>query len=100
MERHNRQLPIPPIAINDEQARELIRVWACQGQQHVTIASGFWTDPAAWGVMLVDLAKHISNAYEQTTDMSSSNALLRIKNGFDAEWGDETDHPSGTIAND
>jgi hypothetical protein len=44
------ELPIPPAAADDADARELVRVWAASGAQHVTIATGVWEDPAAWGL--------------------------------------------------
>ncbi|MFM8220675.1 MAG: DUF5076 domain-containing protein, partial [Planctomycetaceae bacterium] len=53
-----RQLPVPPTAAGDVRAIELVRVWAAHGKQHVSLATSIWQDPAAWGIMLVDLAKH------------------------------------------
>jgi hypothetical protein len=32
------------------------------GQQHFSLYTT-WDDPAAWGLMLADLARHIANAY-------------------------------------
>jgi hypothetical protein len=54
-------------------------------------------DPASWGIMLVDLAKHIANAYEQTTGRKRDDVLKRVKDGFDAEWAAETDEPTGQL---
>jgi hypothetical protein len=59
-------LPIPEPALADPGARELLRVWAARGAQHVSIATGLWKDPGAWGIALVDLAPHIARAYELT----------------------------------
>jgi uncharacterized protein DUF5076 len=92
-----RQLPIPAGAADDDPAIELLRVWAAKGKQHVTLATGLWNDPASWGIMLVDLAKHIANAYEQIADESREVALARIKAGFDAEWQKATDTPTGRV---
>jgi hypothetical protein len=100
---HARELPIPPVAETDARAVELLRVWAAQGKQHVSLAASVWNDPAAWGIFLVDLAKHVSSAYEQSSGkaLSSGKAfaetLLRIKQGFDAEWQCATDKPSGHL---
>jgi hypothetical protein len=47
--------------------------------------------------MLVDLAKHVANAYEQQEGRSNSDSLQRIRAGFDAEWSKATDHPAGHI---
>lgn len=44
---------------------ELVRVWAAEGKQHVTIRADIWNDPAAWGMMLVDLARHVASAYAE-----------------------------------
>ncbi len=97
MKEQPRGLPIPPDAAQDVQAIELVRAWASKGKQHVSLATGLWDDPASWGIMLVDLAKHIAIAYNQSEGMSQQDVLNRIKEGFDAEWGDPTDVPTGKI---
>jgi hypothetical protein len=88
------QLPVPPPALTDPKSRELARVWVAYESQHVSLATGLWEDPAAWGIMLVDLSKHIASAYQQTTGAPFSEVLDRIKQGLDAEWQTETDRPS------
>ena len=92
-----KHLQIQPIAANDSRAIELARIWAAQGKQHVSLATGLWKDPAAWGVMLVDLAKHVANAYEQTSGEDHAETLLRIREGFEAEWTKCTDTPTGKV---
>jgi hypothetical protein len=91
------ELQIPPHAAADRRARELVRVWAAGGKQHITLATGLWKDPASWGVMLVDLAKLIADAYQQTGGPKRADALQRIKCGFDAEWAAPTDAPFGQL---
>src|SRR5437868_6911910 len=91
------QLRIPPAAESDPKAIELIRIWAANGKQHVSIATNIWEDPAAWGMMLVDLAKHVALAYQQTSGQDVASVLERIKEGFDAEWQHATDSPSGGV---
>jgi hypothetical protein len=91
------ELPIPSATLSDPRARELLRVWAANGSQHVSMASGLWTDPAAWGIMLVDLAKHAARAYEQAGTHVSEEALLRIRAGFDAEWLQATSKVTGRL---
>ncbi len=97
MEPELRHLPIPDPVLKDSQAIELLRVWAARGGQHVSLAAEIWPDPRAWGVFLVDLAKHVANAYEQTTSINRTDALRRLKEGFDVEWATETDRPSGQV---
>jgi len=89
------ELPVPSGVDVDPRAVELVRVWVAHGQQHVSLATNIWDDPAAWGIMLVDLARHIASAYEQSTGNSHAASLKRIREGFDAEWGNATDEPSG-----
>ncbi len=81
-------LPVPNSVQSDDNAVELIRVWAASGQQHISIATDVWENPAAWGIMLVDLARHISKSYEGE---NSDHVLQRIKQGFDAEWNEPTE---------
>ncbi len=95
--RESGELPIPPAAQSDERAIELARVWAAGGKQHVSLATGLWNDPAAWGIMLVDLARHVAGAYEQTQGLDPAEVLDRIKAGFDAEWSEPTDKPEGGL---
>ena len=96
MQNHSQELPIPPAAADDARAVELLRVWAAKGKQHVSLATGLWDDPASWGIMLVDLAKHVANAYE-LTGSSREGVLQRVKEGFDAEWHTATGNPKGTV---
>ena len=93
MAEHAGALPIPPRALNDRKGVELARVWAAGGKQHVTIRADIWNDPAAWGMMLVDLARHVASAYAEGKGLDPAAALERIKLGFDAEWGHPTDAP-------
>ena len=91
------ELPIPKAVANEERSIELVRVWAAGGKQHISVATSLWEDPATWGIMLVDLAKLIANAYQETAGMDRSAALASIKKGFDIEWGSPTDEPTGGI---
>ena len=90
------ELSIPEPALADPAARELLRVWAARDAQHVSIATGLWKDRAAWGIALVDLARHIARAYE-LTGKDGKIALERIRAGFDAEWSHPTDEPTGRV---
>lgn len=97
MASHPNEMLIPAVAASDREAFEILRVWISESRQHVSLSSGVWDDPAAWGLMLVDLARHVANAYQQGGRMKSAAALDRIKFGFDAEWNSPTDNPSGSL---
>ena len=51
-----------------------------------------WSDPATWGIMLVEFVKHIADAYQNTGKGSRNDILSRIWLAFDAEWRTPTDH--------
>jgi hypothetical protein len=95
----SKELQIPPAALSDSQAREIARIWVAGDQQHVSLDAQIWDDPAAWGLMLVDLARHVAAAYQQTEGHDPLQVLGRIKEGFDAEWNAPTDEHSGEITN-
>ncbi len=91
------QLPVPPAVAQSSSAAEVLRVWVADGQQHISLATEVWSDPAAWGLLLVDHARHVSRAYEQAHGRDADEVLRRVREGFDAEWSAPTDTPTGTI---
>lgn len=84
------QLPIPESAVAASQKAEIVRIWIADGDQVVTLSPRMWDDPGAWGLMLVDLAKHVALAYE-AKGLSGTEALARIRAAMDAEWTNPTD---------
>ena len=90
-------LPIPEGAVSASSASEVARVWVADGQMYVSLNPNVWDDPAAWGILLVDLARHVANAYSQTTEQDAHAVLSRVREGLDAEWESPTDYPSGGL---
>ena len=87
----NQVLEPPPLA-SSRDAVEIIRVWAAPNDaQQITLRTN-WSDPAAWGLLLVDIARHASLAYERE-GRDPAETLARIREGFDAEWSSATDEP-------
>ena len=84
------ELPQPPAAATATQAMEMARVWIVDKSQHVVISPNLWKEPGAWGVMLVDLANHVANAYAKQ-GYDREQALEDIKQAFDAEWRHSTE---------
>jgi hypothetical protein len=97
MAEHARALPLPPAAEADPQAFEAVRVWITGGRQHVSLRHNVWPDPAIWGLLLVDLARHVANALSQASCRDRVEVLARIKAGFDVEWAKPTDQPEGRV---
>jgi hypothetical protein len=95
---HPRELPIPRPLTNEAKAFELARIWGVAGGgQYVSLTTAVIADPAAWGILLVNLAKHAANAYQQTKGLDPNQTLARIKAAFDAEWTNPTDKPTGEV---
>ncbi len=84
-----RPLPVPSFADADD-AIELIRVFVSAGSPHITLATDVWDDPAAWGILMVDVMRHVARSYGGTVNMDHDAVLKRIREGFDAEWSHET----------
>ncbi len=91
------ELHPPPAAEADREAVEIARIWVASGDQHVVLRPDVWEDPAAWGILLVDLARHAARTYHQSEGHDLPKTLSRIKAGFDAEWGTPTDEPTGGL---
>ena len=84
------ELPIPEQVIETKRAMELARIWLVERKQVFVITPNLWDDPAAWGLLLVDLAKHVARAYE-VQGRDAREILERIRAAFDAEWQHLTD---------
>jgi hypothetical protein len=93
----NDQLVVPDAAKQDPNSFELLRVWVANNGQHVSLRPGVWSDPAAWGIMLADLAKHVVKCYCQDAGLEPHETLRRIKIALEAELGAPTDEPSGRV---
>ena len=86
------ELEIPPGATTDPKVVELVRVWAAHGEQHAVLHVSAWgEDPSAWGILLVDLARHVARAHRDLYGTSEPDTLSRIRELFDAEWARPTD---------
>ena len=91
------ELTIPEQALSDPKARELARIWAASGQQHVSLRIGLWPDPGSWGIMLADLVMHITNAYVQDGSPDAGVVTARILEVFNSEIEQPTDTPVGKV---
>ena len=95
--KHAGALDLPPAAAKSRDAVEVARIWVADGAQHVTLRPDAWDDPFAWGILLVDLARHLAQASGQAAGRDPEETLQRIRLGFDAEWAHPTDEPTGEL---
>jgi hypothetical protein len=86
------ELNAPPMAQQSD-AYEVLRVWAGNNLPQQCVLQTPWQDPFAWGLLLVDVARHAARAYANGGTFSEQQALERIKQGFEAEWSSATDEP-------
>ena len=90
-------LGIPPIAEASEDSVELLRLWAVRGAgQQIILRHSAWKDPAAWGLALVDIARHVARAHAQE-GRNEEEVFQRIIAGFKMELETSTDTPSGKL---
>ena len=93
-----KSLNLPPAAQRDKASFEVLRVWIAEHGQHVSIQSGAWDDPFAWGIVLADLARHIALAHQLQNEKTDLEAFMeRLLEGFQAEIENPTDEPEGEV---
>lgn len=85
-----KQLAVPFAAHESKEASELLRAWIVDNGLHVSLQRGF-DDPAVWGVLLTDVARHVARIYETEGVCSQDHALDQIKAMLDSEWDGSTD---------
>lgn len=74
----NNALPVPPQAYDTAEAKEAMRVWVVGEDAGVSIRADALDSPEAWGVLLCDIANHVSTQYEQLGEGMGADALLRL----------------------
>jgi hypothetical protein len=75
----------PPAAHEDRRSFEIARLWVANDQHHAVLRTDVWPDPAAWGIVLADLARHVALAYQGKGGHDLEDALERVLAGFHAE---------------
>lgn len=88
-----KELHVPPIALTEIDSKEVLRMWAKSGHAQQLTINTTWSDPGAWGLALVDIARHVALAYSKE-GKAVNEVLDRIKTMFMAEWESPTDNPS------
>lgn len=94
---HSDQLRVPEAAKTDAKSFELLRVWVAHQDQHISMRAGVWEDPAAWGVMLADLARHIANSFEKWEKRDPLEVLESIRAAFESDLQSSSTEVEGEI---
>ena len=85
-----KEQPIPPDALTNESAVEVLRAFVVDGGLSISFTRAF-DDPGMWGMMLVDIARHAARVYEKEGAMTEAEAMERITDMFNTELGNPTD---------
>jgi hypothetical protein len=85
-----KEQPIPPDAIGNEDAVEVLRAFVVDGGLSISFMRAF-DDPQMWGMLLVDIARHAARVFAKEGICSEEEALERILSMFDAEVANPTD---------
>jgi hypothetical protein len=80
----------PPPEAQEHGGQEILRGFIVDGDLHVSLQHAF-DRPAVWGVLLVDIARHVARMYSKSGDMHEAQALDEIYRNFQAEWTQPTD---------
>jgi len=88
-------LHVPPAAL-EQGGVEVLRAVVVGGALHVSLRPAF-DDPQAWGMLLADVARHVSRIYQSEGKASEARTLERVRMMFDAELDNPTD-PGTTSA--
>lgn len=84
-----RELQVPPDA-QELGGAEVLRAFVVNQGLSVSMQRAFET-PSIWGLLLVDVARHVARIFAKETDMTEDEALQEIRKWFDAEWDRPTD---------
>lgn len=84
------KMPVPPAAKRAKEAREVLSVWIADTKAEVVLQPAF-DDPMVWGLLLVDVARHVSRMYADDAGLDPDIVLDRIRTGWNAEIANPTD---------
>ena len=86
----------PPPLVRDKDAQEVMRAAVLGQELHFSLMRGF-ADPAAWGLVFVDAARHVARIYATEDKFREDETLERIRAIFDSEMDAPSD-PGTTSA--
>ena len=93
-------LDIPPGARSDKQASELIRAWAAHGGLQCSLNVDAWSGDQTtigWGILLSDIARHVSNALHERRGLDRAQTLAQIQKVFNSELESPTADANGNF---
>jgi len=76
-------LVIPSAAQRDEDSVQMLSAWVAEKGLHCTMNVGMWNEagrnePAAWGILLADVVRHLANAIESDQGVDAAETAAEI----------------------
>lgn len=100
VEEDSPELPIPPEALEDPDAFEILRLWAGGGHLHVTINSGLQGGAEDFAELLADLYEHAARLYAQRDKRSVQECREVILKDFIQRTRDPKESIEGAVPKD
>src|SRR5260370_41595380 len=79
-----KEQPLPPDVMGRDDAVEELRAFVLDGGLSIAFTRAF-EEPAMWGLLLVDIARHAARAYARESEYTEEETLTRIIYMFEAE---------------
>jgi hypothetical protein len=80
------ELPPPVGMTTTKDCQEVLRAWVANKGLSVSLNPMAFGGPDTWGLLLVDVARHVSRAMEQEGVANFETSMRAIRKLFDAEW--------------
>ena len=96
-------LSVPPVAAQDDKAFELLRYWAVDQGFQCSIRVGAYSSQGAdneikaWGIVLADIAQHLSDALAAQGLGSREKMLKAVMAEFASEIGSPSSSRQGAL---
>ena len=86
----NALAPPPGAQIDAARSHEVLRAWIVGEGLQVSMQPAF-EDPAVWGILLVDMARHAARMYADQGGCTFEQSMAKIRFMWDAETAKPTD---------
>lgn len=92
-----KELVVPPAAVRDPDAVEVIRAWIAEQGLHCSLNVGMHGDDEtrAWGILLADAARHVADALSSSGHREREVVLDQICASFLRELDTPTSKTTG-----
>jgi hypothetical protein len=96
-------LVIPPAAIRDPNAVQMLSAWIAEKGQHCTINIGHWEgrghdEVSSWGIFIADTIRHIANAMRDEYGKAVPDTIAGVLKSLHTELHDPTSDVRGEFS--